>query len=368
MEGQQPDQDNLQKMIDQQLGNTPSIVPINQKVANQKIYPNTTQLPTLRTYKEDVKEAVRNQNISTARILLQEQKKKAEQVLHEEETTLKSGKNKVFFISSLILIALTGSVLGYYYYNNQKPQEPTSKIIIERPNFIEVEKQNEISITFKNKRDVLNEIKQFIISPIEIGKVNELLLVSTEDNFVNGERTEEKTPITTTNLFELIESRAPNSLIRSLGEEFMLGVYGLDVGEPFVLFKVIDFENAFASMLEWEPLMARDVQPIFFINYDADELNKNPLIGAPVEEELDNSTTSTSTLQEIETKLNEVRFDPTVFRDLVIGNRDTRVIRDEFGEIIFFYTFIDDENLLFATKEGTLNEIIRRLRQARLIR
>lgn len=371
MEEQKPNENNLQNQANEELGiekespKEESVVPPKDGGGGDSL--DSFIIPELRTYKEDVKQAVQSQNISTARILLQEQKKKAAQALHEEQTTLKSTKNKFFFVGSLILIALAGGIVGYFIFENQKPPAPVSKIIIKRPEFIEIEAQNEISVNLKNKRDILNEVKQFIIAPIEQEKMNEILLLSVEEFFLEGKKVENKTPIDTTTFFELVETRAPGALIRSLGDEFMLGVYGINVGEPFILFKVEDFENTFGSMLEWEPLIARDIQPIFFINYERNDLQKNPLIGAPVSIPT-TATTSTSTEPVVEAVTNKVLFDATIFSDLIIENRDARVIKNEFGEVVFFYTFIDDEHLLFATKGKTLAEVIRRLRQAKLIR
>lgn len=322
------------------------------------------QIQKLRTYKADVQEAVKSQNISTARILLQEQQRRAKLALSEESTTLKSSKNKIFFVLALILITLAGGIFGYSFYLSNQPQQPTSKIIIERPDFINVEQQLGISVTLRNKRDVLRDIESLIVAPIEEKSINELLILHSKDNFENGKKTVDQVPITTAEFFSLTESRAPNSLVRSLDNKFMIGVYGIGVGEPFTLFKVKDFENTFASLLSWEPLIARDLQPIFFTDISPEKLSRNPLIGTPVV--IEQATTSSSTPRVTETF--DIRFDPTTFSDVVIQNRDARVIRNEFGEIIFFYTFIDEEHLIFTAKEEVLTEVMRRLRGARLIR
>ena len=50
------------------------------------------------------------------------------------------------------------------------------------------------------------------------------------------------------------------------------------------------------------------------------------------------------------------------FSDMVIENRDTRMLKlDANGKPMFsFYSFLDDDTIIFATDPKTLTEVVRR--------
>lgn len=327
--------------------------------------PNLVEIPNLRTYKQDVKEVVQNQDITSTRILLDEQRKKANEALAEESISIKSAKNKWLVVFGLLLIALAGSIFGYKYL--MKPAVEGPEFILERPDFISVEEQVEVATELRNKRDIYNDIEKIIIEPIQENTIREIVLTKTKTNIVGDQPVQQKELIGTSEFFTLLEGRAPDSLVRSLGSEFMLGIFGINVGEAFVLFKVNDFENAFASLLNWESTMAQDFQPIFFTNYKPEELLKSPEEVSEQNTITDNATTTASTTESINIAP-KLTFDPTLFEDKVIFNTDARIIKDEFGDVLFYYTFINDEYLIFANEEKVLEETANRLRQAKLIR
>lgn len=323
------------------------------------------EIPTLRTYKQDIKEAVKNEDITSTRILLEEQRKKVNTDLTDEAVSIKSPKNKLLIFVGLLLIFLAGGIFSYRYF--MPTLGPEKKFLIERPDFISIEKQTEVATELRNKRDIYNDIEKIIIEPITDETIHEIVLTKTRLEVVGDTTKQTKELISTLEFFALLEGRAPDSLLRSLDNNFMFGIYGFNVGEPFVLFKVTDFENSFASLLMWEPTMAQDFQPIFFTNYKPEELLKTPEQAGQQNINLKNASTTASTTDSINIAP-RLNFDPTSFEDRVIFNTDARIIKDEFGEILFFYTFINDEYLIFTREEKALEEIVNRLRQARFIR
>ena len=48
------------------------------------------------------------------------------------------------------------------------------------------------------------------------------------------------------------------------------------------------------------------------------------------------------------------------FQDVVIKNKDTRVIKDNDGEIIFLYSVIDKSTVVLTTSQDTFKEIMNR--------
>lgn len=357
--------------------NTP---PIKTEEKSDESYPEpNVEIPHLRTYKQDIKEVVEGQNMSSTRILLEEQRRKAGQVLAEESTTLASTHNKWLLALSLILLISAVGILTFLFINPPSNNTP-SRITIERPNFISIEEQVLIPTEFRNKRDVYTDVEQSLTELIVEDEIREILFTKTRTEVeVEGDTTRQVTEIlTSAEFFSLLESRASGTFLRSIDSTFMFGVFGINVAKPFLIFRINNFENVFSEMLQWEPILAHDMQPIFFLNYAKEELARSPDESASETEEsiLENdeqittSTTSTSTPPVVNfvNESPQLRFDPTTFSDQIIANQDARVIKNEFGDILFFYTIINNEYLVMTGSEKTLVEIQRRIRQAGLIR
>lgn len=335
--------------------------------------PDDFFIRNLRTYKNDIKEAVSKKDITSTRILLEEQRRRSENVANEENLSLSSSRNKTFLILSLVFILIAGGILGFIWFFPKNENPNISRILIERPNFIEVDGQTLISMELRTARAIFSDIARLIVSNLPQDAIEELLLSKSTETLINGEKVLVPNIISSETFFLLLESRAPGTLVRSLSPEFMLGLFGSKNIEPFLLFKINDFENTYSSMLNWEQVLARDMQPIFFSHIHREELSrpqvaKTETIEVTVSTTTPDGNTATSTSLQTVTTEPSLNFDPTRLKDKVIANTDARAIINDLGETVFFYTFINGKYLFFSTSEDVLIEVTRRLRQARLIR
>ena len=336
----------------------------------------------LRTYEDDVKSAIYDQNISTAKILIAEQKKK-ERLESDQITSepLSDSKNRWLLRLTILLLVLGGLTLGYIYFIHPMIfKAPRVEFSIERSAIVDVDSQTEIKVEGRSREDVNTDIKLTLEAPIALDSIQEIVLTKIEEVEIDGEIKEENVPLSTENFFTYIESEIPGQVERALDENYLLGIHGQVVSEPFILFKVKDFENAFAGMLNWEPSMARDMMPIFSVN-----------LGPKIVEEIFETATTTATTTESKntettdevTEKDDVEIATTTedtkepvlafdyiegdFTDIVLNNRDARAIKNVQGEIIFFYSFIDEKHLIMTTNKAVLEEIIKRLRSLQLI-
>jgi spore maturation protein CgeB len=62
------------------------------------------------------------------------------------------------------------------------------------------------------------------------------------------------------------------------------------------------------------------------------------------------------------------KTDLTKLTDGVISNRDARAIVDENGQVLFYYTFVNDDHLLLAERTEIVNEIATKLNLKNLVR
>jgi hypothetical protein len=341
--------------------------PTKGKLVN-KIKAEDTVIRPLRTYEDDVKNAVTGQNISTTKILLAEQKRRDGQQTIDDQTSVKNPKNRFLIAITVILVVGGVGAFGYGLVSGLiSPPSSAPEVDLGPKSFIDTDSQIQVVVENRNIRDIFDNIAESIETALPEEDVQEIYLTKTEIKVVDGENVRNRILINSEDFFNLIESRAPDTLIRALGSKFMFGLHSLDVNEPFVIFTVNDFNNAFAGMLEWEDLMVRDVKSIFFNNLAIPEPQPVPVtnIASTTATTTDEVATSTPEIEEVTPILD---YDPRGFEDLVISNRDTRVIKNTDGEILYFYSFIDSNTLILTSNKDTLIELLKRLRSASLIR
>lgn len=345
--------------------------------------PNEVKLINLRTYEDDIKFAVKNQDMTKARMLMAEQKLKDENKEISEEGSIKKPRNKIFLLASFLLIVASIGTGGYFFFISKNNPlsiiRPELQII--KPEFIDVDISTEIVFVGRFRKNITDEMSGVLETPFEAGKVREILLTKE----ISVDEITKKATISSEEFVKFLETNAPDYFIRSLGKDFMFGVYSKSdtENEPFLLFKIDNFQNAFSGMLDWENQMTKDLS-IIFNQFDTSKITLEELENITNIENTLSTTTpetvatgtvatagtttervSTSTVTNTEDADGRKRIQ---FVDQVILNQDTRVVLDENGSIIFLYSFIDEKNLIIVNNKETLNEILIRMRGAKLIR
>ncbi len=89
-----------------------------------------------------------------------------------------------------------------------------------------------------------------------------------------------------------------------------------------MVFKTSSYETSFAGMLKWEETLQQDLTPFL------------------------HASTTPGT---------------TTFQDVVIRNKDVRVLKDTTGKAAILYSFPSKDTLVITTDEETFKEIIGRL-------
>lgn len=337
----------------------------------------------LRTYKDDVKEAIGGQNLSTARIMMAEQQRRNFEDQQRVSQSIEAPKNQLFLFATIILVAAALAVFGYLFIYKKyiQPTEQTDPIITRlAPELISIESQAEVFVGDRSNLVVFAEAEKIIETPFAPKTIKELLFTRTERFETEDGATEKKVTLTTEQFLALLSVRAPEAFIRALDPNFTFGVYATeDYNDPFILFKVNDHDNAYGNMFTWETQLAQDLKPIFKSfngtvlpdEYVRTMISKPEASTPTTEIETASTTTATTTASTTQTFLSfkddQNSFDPKLFEDAVFSNRDLRIIFTRAGDFVFYYTFIDKETLLMATHPATLEEIIERLRSSRII-
>jgi hypothetical protein len=230
-------------------------------------------------------------------------------------------------------------VVGYYgFIFISKILNPPEIIITELkiPTFIFSNYQRELFLKNLKKQTFINGIleEEKTIS-IPLGSIMQLYPTKedTTKHFIVEGTEGNKTLLTTSSLFDILEAKNPTSLTRALDPDFILGFHSSLGNKPFLLLTIKSYENTFAGMLDWEKTLYQDFSPIFIRE---------------------------------DTKLEEQTI--YEFKDIVIMNKDVRAILNKEGKIEFAYSFPNKNNLLITNNESTLEEIFRRINTAGLER
>ena len=256
----------------------------------------------LRTYERDLAESIRGNETSKVDIRLKEEKRAKErnEPAARKESTNSSRKFVLLFII-LILLVTTGSYLWFFLPKRSGVETlPAART----ETLTEADSLITINTSGKSWGSVVDEFKnhQFVLSlfPDKIAL------------FAPDVRAEE--------FLKEMNVEAPSSLLRALGQKINLGYY--QDGEkllPFTIIEVEDFENVFAGMFLWEKNLPFNLN--FFFPYQ--ETNQT-------------------------------------FEDLSINNKDLRILRNQTGEAIIFYSFLDRKTLFIANNEITFKKVLDR--------
>ena len=275
-----------------------------------------SDLKTIRTYASDMAKALSDQQGSVIKIAMAEHKKKESDF---ENISPASKKNIKLILGSILMILIgAGSVL--YVFLNKK----NDVVVVDKKPVIESlivsESAEEIKI-----EDILTP-KQFSDSILVLkemdrndGVLNIIFTTPTE----TGSRL-----ITTEELLEKIDTDTSGYFVRALTDNYMFGLYTeKGVSEFFMVLKTTSRETSLAGMLEWENKMFDNFYGILGITPNTE---------------------------------NNYLFSEK-FSDIVIENRDARVLYNKEGEPVLVYVFIDAGSILIAESFETVNEVIDRL-------
>lgn len=278
-----------------------------------------SNLKTIRTFSSDMAEAVRENQISVIKIAMAEKERREQQ-----EALAKSGNSVfskiMFFLGGIMLIA--GSAYGAYYFINQKKIRE-SNIIRHEPRietFISYD--NAIKIDATKVSGLMNLVG--IIHSIKSEEKNGANAV-----FINKkENNEEERHLTKDEFLAILKSTAPGSLIRSMNNDFLFGKYkgdsAVNGSTGFLIFGINDYNLAYASMLDWEKSIFSDL----FILFDI-------------------------TLSDSDTALFEKDW-----KDIIVNNKDARVLYGIDGEGVLFYSFVNKNTLVITENSEVLKRII----------
>lgn len=277
----------------------------------------------LHTYTSDFTQAVDAAHASPATVLAAEQDAGASRM---RAATSGSGANRLYVIAAIALIALgaAGAYAAYRYAS-----QPTTVAVTQvAPVRIFVDERVQLSGTGST---LAMAIEGSVQTSLAANSVRLLTLPNSTS--------------TDSSVFSALQLPAPNILLRNISAPASIaGIVNVSGNQsPFFILGVSSYGDTFSGMLSWEPTMAANLAGLF---------PPYPAVTTSVGTSTATTTTSAPVVA-------------TAFKDEVVDNHDTRVLKDSAGHTILIYGYWDQNTLIIARDEDAFTELISRLANSR---
>ncbi len=291
---------------------TAQATPVEDKEPQKK----ASGLQQARTYRGDVADTVAENKITAVDIVSAEENRKAAQ---QPQTERSSPLPIALILGSLVLFALGGTFIGAIIYT-LAPTETELRIRTQDAPLVFADNSTDRLVKTPTRNATMQTLLTFKeTAKPPLGSIERVRLLTPESGDLS---------MNTADFLTAIEATVDSSFVRALDPRMMIGVYASDRITPFIVFKVLSYDQAFAGMLRWEDNITANLSPF---------LSRKNI------------------------------YQNEVFVDEVIKNKDARILRDADREIAYLYAFPDRETLVITTYQYALEEIVKRLSNTRTI-
>jgi hypothetical protein len=290
--------------------------------------------PIIRTFKGDVEETIQNNHLSSINIALAENKKMMERIQSAEKEQKVEKKNLTMIIITSVLVigGILAITIPIFLINRQTNNQKSTTEIAPSEDIITADSEEKINLADIDLSRVAKTLSERVDqSSVRLGSIKDIYLTE-------GQGADEKV-IGANKFLTLIKSHIPASILRTLGSSYMFGTHNFNGNQRFLIITFGSYDNAYSGMLSWEVDLWNDFKDIFALDDGS----------------INNASTS--------------NFGITVktFQDAVYGNKDSRVVKDSKGKVLFLYSIINKNTAVITTSSDTLKEIISRVNNARVV-
>lgn len=281
-------------------------------------------IKTIHTYSSDMADAVRQNEVSVIKVALAEQKRHEQEALYKQEVAGGTNSSKIFLvIGSIAILLIAGGVLYFVFQKKYSPVAPSAQNVLQQQSLIAYDDHIFLDMTnATSTTDALGIINGEVEKGVSSSGIKALFLTRTTTG------ASEILPLE--KFLSVLKVTAPSSLIRSFDTPYLLGLYkGQSRSTPhlFLLLQTKDFNQSYAGMLGWEKTLLQDLFPLFKIDV-------------------------TGTRQSLFEK---------PWKDIVLDNRNARILYDAEGNDVLYYIFINTDSIIITDSQDTIKEIATRL-------
>jgi hypothetical protein len=316
-----------QKKYDTSLGTLPDAPKPETPQPTTPVAPKN-DLGSLHTLKDDLQHVVQENKISYVRAIALEEEKRHRTDIRIEEAVRKNRHARPLILALMMVVAGLLALVAAFVVIQQRT---TPESAFQSSAILFAEQSVPFSIENESPGDIIRTLASTRGSTsITLGAILQIIPVTTQKD---TDGTPQTVPVTFGTFMQSLETRAPEGLLRALGDQFFFGMHSSDENAPVIVVPVVSYERAFAAMLEWEKFMNTDLAPLFTLL-------------SPQAQTADGL---------VERK----------FEDVVMRNYDVRALKDDAGVIQMYYSFPTRNILIIAESPYSFTEILSRLRADR---
>lgn len=233
----------------------------------------------------------------------------------KEKTTIHYSVNQLYMIFGFIALILSAGLLYYFIFFIAKEKTTVTPFAQSVKSLFVVDKSESIELSGLTKTKIIkamHDVSEKAVLPE--GQVESFTLNLN------------KQKISLNNFLSLIEANLVLPTGNVFSQDFMFGVYNSSGNNPFIILQVKNMNDAFPAMRSWEHKMLYDLGGVF--GY-----------------ELSPET------QYLLTK---------DFEDVIVQNKNARILYDEFGSPALMYVYLDDTTILITDFPSVASEVIER--------
>jgi len=290
-------------------------------------------VPVVHTYRDDATSVVQKKKLTVASIAraAEEKRRKESEAKPEKDLVTKN----LFIVVFSIALIIAGSLSGWFFYKNSKEIKQVSSVGA-LPSIIFANTELQIALSTRdNVVFALENHPEVTTARVDakVGGILHIYLVSEGVSLLKDRK------MSVSNVLRWFNPPPPDQFIRSLQKEYMVGFHKRDSispAAPFFILTTDSFENTFRGMLDWEEVMQDSLSPLF-----------EPYL----EPNVITNSTSTNIVVRAPVVL------PSLFRDAVVKNIDTRRMRDGGGNVVLLYAFPNAKTVIITTNEETLLKV-----------
>ena len=285
---------------------------------------------SLHTMKGDLQDAVKRDHISTVRAAAMEAQKRAETQAPPAVAPViarKSHRTLFLTVSIFVFLSLGSAALYAAYFVTTQTRSPAAH----SSSILFAEQQTALPLDGKRADELKQSLATMTLSQGNgNGSILQIIPV------ISDTGTTQTRAATLQEFLYAIGVHPPDELLRALSSQFFFGIHATDIPSPVFVIPVISYDHAFAGMLSWEPDIDGQLAPLF--------KQVSPYLPA----------VSTSSMPVART-----------FEDAVMRNYDVRVLKDDTGSVVLYYSFPNPNILIIAASPNTFPEVLSRLQAQR---
>lgn len=315
-----------QKQFDTALGAS-----VAQASALETPTPETTPakqegVPAVHTFKHDLQDVVAENKISLVRATALEQEKRRPELFDATPTSARKPIGGMLILIVILVLLGASALFGVYYIaqpSEQAIEQPADSLVF-----------SETALPLALGGQSADAIK-FELSRLRLAGSSKLGAIARVVPMMGPPAAAESAQAASfAEFLRAIDAAPPEGLLRALSDEFFLGLHTVDKNATVIIVPVISYDHAFSAMLQWERTINHDLAALF-TEIPPLRVDNN---GAVMER---------------------------VFIDEINRNFDVRMLKNDNGEAVLYYSFPTRALLVIAESPYSFAEILSRLQAAR---